>query len=144
MPFCRAHRAISTLHTFMWNWQKSLALKPFKNVIFFPADKSLEKIKSRSERWHLTRKIFNFASASTNFFSFQRGGIARTTPWWMGWGGLCHGPDVPVQKRGTYQEEHFAVRLDLVFLHVLYEATVGVPARTQQSRITVNTHTFFS
>lgn len=33
----------------------------------------------------------------------------------------------PVWERGTYQEEHFAVRLDLVFLHVLYEATVGVP-----------------
>lgn len=32
------------------------------------------------------------------------------------------------RERSTYQKEHFAVRLDLVFLHVLYEAAVGIPA----------------
>lgn len=40
------------------------------------------------------------------------------------------GSDFPVWGECTYQEEHFAVRLDLVFFHVLYEATVGVSVKT--------------
>lgn len=36
-----------------------------------------------------------------------------------------------VREGGTHQQEDFAVWLDLVFLHVLDEAAVGVPVRTQ-------------
>lgn len=48
----------------------------------------------------------------------------------MGWGESCAKDHLPTLERCTYQKEYFAVRLDLVFLHVLYEATVGVPAKT--------------
>ena len=43
--------------------------------------------------------------------------------------------------RSTYQEEHFAVRLDLVLLHVFYEAAVGVPAgHKHMARTTCDSH----
>ena len=44
--------------------------------------------------------------------------------------------DFPARGRCTYQEEHLAVGLDLVFFHVLYEATVGVSAK----HITITRH----